>query len=480
MLSAQSHPTVIDQYLLDECRAGRVAGPFSSPPVPNLHISRFGVIPKRSAPGKWRLILDLSYPEGASVNDGIPKDQFSMQYISVDDAIRFIVELGPGALMAKIDIASAYRLIPIHPLDRFLLGMKWRDQFFVDLALPFGLRSAPYLFSQYADGLQWIAQYNYDIQRLLHYLDDFFTAGRACLSECQAALDTLISLCESLGVPLAVHKVVGPDTILEFLGILLDSIRMEARLPPDKLSRLQSLVAVWLLKKSATKRELLSLIGLLHHASKVVVPGRTFLRRMIDVSCSARELHHHIRVSKSLRLDLLWWHNFLASWNGKSFFLFPEWAPLPSFSVSSDAAGSLGYAALFKNQWFAMPWTPALMPLAITFKELFPIVVAAWVWGNTWSRLRVVFQCDNSAVVSVISSGTSRDPAVMHLLRSLLLAAATFNFTVTATHLPGKLNRVADALSRFQFQVFRQLCPEASPSPCPVHPELVSSLIPTP
>ena len=102
MLSALQQPQVIDEYLANECREGRVAGPFSSSPYPSLHINRFGVVPKRSAPGSWRLILDLSHPPGASVNDGIPQDPFSMQYVSVDDAIRFIIHLGRGALLAKL------------------------------------------------------------------------------------------------------------------------------------------------------------------------------------------------------------------------------------------------------------------------------------------------------------------------------------------------------------------------------------------
>lgn len=48
--------------------------------------------------------------------------------------------------MTKFDVEAVYRNVPIHPEDRFLLGMRWRDQFYVDLVLPFGLRSAPFLF----------------------------------------------------------------------------------------------------------------------------------------------------------------------------------------------------------------------------------------------------------------------------------------------------------------------------------------------
>jgi hypothetical protein len=121
--SASQHPDVIDKYLSAEVAHRRVAGPYPNPPLPSLQTSPFGVIPKRHQPGKWRLFLDLSSPQGASVNDGIPKDPFSMRYISVDDAIKSLVDIGPGALMAKFDVQAAYRNIPINVSDRHLLGI---------------------------------------------------------------------------------------------------------------------------------------------------------------------------------------------------------------------------------------------------------------------------------------------------------------------------------------------------------------------
>ena len=115
MPSASLQPSVIDDYLYTELAKGHVAGPFSSPPLPHLHISRFGVIPKKHQPGKWRLILDLSSPDGHSVNDGIRKDPFTVQYMKVDDIIDGIMSLGRGTLLAKFDVESVYRIIPIHP-----------------------------------------------------------------------------------------------------------------------------------------------------------------------------------------------------------------------------------------------------------------------------------------------------------------------------------------------------------------------------
>ncbi len=85
---------------------------------------------------KWRFIVDLSSPEPLSVNDGISKSLCSLAYARVKDAARAIVEKGQGSILAKIDIASAYRVVPIHPDDRWLLGMYWDQKLFVDTQLP--------------------------------------------------------------------------------------------------------------------------------------------------------------------------------------------------------------------------------------------------------------------------------------------------------------------------------------------------------
>ena len=129
---------------------GRVVGPFSPRAIPHVHISRFGVIPKGHT-GKWRLIVDLSHPKDHSVNDGISKPLCSLKYVTIDDAIKEIIRLGRGALLVKIDIKSAFRLLPVHPADRHMLGMRWNDGVYIDTCLPFGLCSAPKLFNLLAD-----------------------------------------------------------------------------------------------------------------------------------------------------------------------------------------------------------------------------------------------------------------------------------------------------------------------------------------
>ena len=146
MPSAYAHSEIVDNYLKEELGFGSIAGPFKSPPFPNLHINRFGVIPK-STPGKWHLITDFSYPFGASVNDGIPSELCYVTCKGIQSAIDKVMHYGKGALMAKFDLKRAYRAFPIRECDRRFLGMFWKDSYYVDLALPFGLSRAPNIFS---------------------------------------------------------------------------------------------------------------------------------------------------------------------------------------------------------------------------------------------------------------------------------------------------------------------------------------------
>ena len=188
MQSARDHPEVIRVYLDEERAKGRVLGPFRPTDISQVHTSRFGVIPK--GVNKWCLILDLSSPEGRSVNDGIQPDLCSRSYVSVDDAARLIVQAGRGALLAKVDIKSAYRFVPVHPEDRLLLGMAWEGEVFINTVLPFGLHSAPKIFTALANALEWVVRQAF-VEEVMHYLDDFLIVGAPDSDQCMVDLQRL-------------------------------------------------------------------------------------------------------------------------------------------------------------------------------------------------------------------------------------------------------------------------------------------------
>ena len=272
---------------------------------------RMGVVPKGRTSGKWWLITDLSFPEGSSVNDGIGSEMCSLHYTSVDRVEAAAQRLGKGALLAKLDIKSAYRLVPVHPQDRSLLGVEWRGKIYVDGMLPFGLRSAPKIFTALADALQWTLQQR-GVLTVDHYLDDFITMGPPDTEVCSRNLALIQATCRELGVPLAMDKLEGPTHCLTFLGIEIDTQAGMLRLPADKLSRLQEELQCWASRKVCRRRQLESLIGTLQHACRVIKPGRTFIRRMINLLRipGATRGYHHIQLNQEFRTDLQWWRAF--------------------------------------------------------------------------------------------------------------------------------------------------------------------------
>ena len=475
---AYDHPQVVEDYLHAEVRSSRVAGPFCQAAVSGVHISRFGVIPKNHQQDKWRLIVDLSHPKLQSVNDGVPSPLCSIRYITIEDAVQKIIELGPGTRMAKIDIKNAFRLIPVHPGDRHLLGMRWKEYSFIDTCLPFGLRSAPRLFNVMADLLTGIL-HRQGVTFVIHYLDDFLTLGPAGSSLCQQNLSTIQKVCASLGIPLALEKVEGPSTTLTFLGITLNTMRMEARLPDDKLSRIRQLTKTWLNKKKATKREILSLVGLLQHATKIIRYGRTFVSRMYSTAARVKELDFYTRLNLEFRSDICWWHAFMAHWNGLSFIRLLSTEAPPDIFIQTDASGSWGCGAYFKGQWLQLEWPPEWSSATIMAKELVPIILSCGVWGPDLSRKSVCFQCDNSGVVAALSKGSAKEGNVMQLLRCLWFYVAYYDIFIIASHIPGVDNTTADCLSRCQMQSFFHLHPQAAPGPVPLPSPLLQLISPS-
>ena len=307
----------------------------------------------------------------------------------------------------------------------------------MDTALPFGLRSAPKIFNVVADALMWVLQQS-GVRSILHYLDDVLLLGPPGEGECGQALARTRQFCSELGVPITEEKVMGPITCLPFLGIKMDTEKGLLQLPKEKLCRVQSLVVSWRSRRGCKKRELLSLIGLLQHACRVVRPGCSFLRRMITLSTVVQELHHHIRLNKGFRSDLEWWAAFLPLWNGVGM-MGSSARSLPGLVLTSDASGSWGCGAFTDTgAWFQFLWSGH-----ITSKELLPIVLGCAIWGRAAKGRTIKCRTDNAAVMSIVNSGKSKDELAMHLVPIL---TAHFQLVVVAEHIPGVENGAADCL----------------------------------
>ena len=407
--------------LQNEIALGRIVGPFDTPPFPNFGCSPVGLVPKKT-PGEYRMIHHLSAPINNSVNSQIDPNDCSVVYTTFDDAIALVQGVGIGACMGKADVKSAFRLLPVHPEDFDLLGMCIDGKFYYDRCMPMGCSIACSTFEKFSVFLEYCCQEVAGSRDTLHYLDDIFFVGKSAI-ECRHLMCSFQAMCERFGVPIAQENTEGPVTAITFLGLELDSVIGQVRVPQDKVSSLLEKIRVVLGKEKVTRRTLQSVVGSLNFVCRAVAPGRGFLRRLIDLSSSVREQHHKIRLSSGAREDLEAWQHFLSSFNGK--FLFPgkhTWSN-EELHFYTDASGDIGFGAYFNGKWTQGRWPEGVgtPTYSIAFLEFFPIVVGLHLWAMHLANKRVSFWSDNQAVVAIINSQTSKCPSIMQLLRKLVV-----------------------------------------------------------
>ena len=304
----------------------------------------------------------------------------------------------------------------------------------------------------------------------LHILDDFLFISPD-YHKCQGALHTFQSICRDIGVPLAPEKTEGPAQSLAFAGIHLNTVEMYASLPMDKVQKFISYIDLALPKRSVTLREMQSLTGMLNFACQIMPPARAFSRRLHDLTIGVTRHYHHIKLSQEAKRDLVVWREFLLHYNYKTFFLDYNFLSSHVLKFYTDSAASIGFAGIFKNQWFMGHWDPHSKSHNIALLELYPIVLALNIWGPSLSNKCVLLISDNNAVVHIINSFTSKHKLIMILLRHLIKVCMTHNIYVRSKHLSGRLNIYADMLSRGQVRQALALDPNLDRTPVQVPPQ---------
>ena len=464
--SALSCPEVIVEKLNSELEAGRIEGPFSAPPFPNFRTNPLGLVPKNSGSG-YRMIHHLSHPAGDSVNDEIPRDLCSVQYTSIQDAIQTITTIEGKIFLAKTDIAHAFRIVPVHPSEYPILGMEWNGVFYYDKCMPMGGSSSCAIFEKISTALQWIMSKLCPNIFVFHMLDDFlFIANSFELAS--EALHHFAVMCRDIGIPIAIEKTMGPAEVLPFLGITLDTVKKEARLPPDKLAKCTQEINELLGSKRVRLKKLQSVIGRLNFTLSVVLPGRPFLRRLYDSTIGVKKPYHYVRLNKEVKADLHMWLVFLRQFNGKSFFHTSAILSSCKLKLATDASGAIGYGAVFGNSWFSGKWPVHWRGFNIAVLEFYPILAAIKVWGDALTNRNLVFITDNAALVSIINTQTTKHKQLLYLLRMLVLECLRMNICFSAVHVSSKQNLECDLLSRDQIDRFFQVHPGACRSPAVV------------
>ena len=201
--------------------------------------------------------------------------------------------------MIKRDLKSAFRHIPVSPKDHWCLIFEWQGKYYVDMFLPFGLRTSPRIFNLFSEAVHWVLEHKHG-WLITHYLDDFAVFPPTSDPTIHSAtFDKVIS---EFG--LAEKDETGTE--VTHLGFEFDSNKMEVRLPPNKLCRAQAEVATLLARKSISQAKLEEILGFLSHCCQVVPLGRPFLRQLFSL-LQRKARFRRTRLSSSAKKDLRWW-----------------------------------------------------------------------------------------------------------------------------------------------------------------------------
>lgn len=436
--SAIEHKDAVEKELVDQINKGHYVIASTRPSI----VSALAAIPKSD--GDIRLIHDGSRPEGLAMNDySVPE---TVKFQTLADACKLAK---PGFWCAKVDCKAAYRSVCIHPDDYDVTGLQWtfagdsEPTFLIDGRLPFGSCLAPSHFHRITQAVRR-CMLRRGMTGTVAYLDDIFLTA-STREECVNMLMTLISLLRKLGFNISWPKVVGPTQTITFLGVQICTLNSTLSLPDDKLQQLQQRLQQFHGKRRATKHSLQSLAGSLNWACQAVKGAKFFLRRILDTIKPLKQQRHKARLSAEFHADLQWWMSFMHVFNGVVYF-----NSQAKEHVHVDAC-SLAAGAFWRGDWQYSPFhvdLPAASRLHINYKETCAVVQAVKRWASHWRGKHVVIHTDSLTTKAIINKGRSKNSYVNCLLRQMAWICARTDCSVSAIHVSGSLNAIADTISR--------------------------------
>ena len=448
-LSATRFPDDVNIYFSTELAHNSIARPFGSVPFENFHVSPLLTRPKNN--DSRRVIVNLSYPEGRSVNSNIESEiydgyAFDLSYPTIDNIVDEISKVGDNVLLYKLDISRAFRNLRIEPRDYGVMGLQWERKFYVDISVAFGYKHGSAQMQRLGDTIRHIMtsqQY-----AVFPYIDDIIGVQSAV--NAQKAFDTLKALVDNLGLPINPKKLVSPAKQVVCMGILVDVENNILRIPEEKMLEIKSLCNKWAYKTSATRQQLQSLLGKLLYIHRCVRPSRLFVNRMLALLRNSGS-SHSIHLTSTFQHDVAWFNVFLDRFNGKTMI---HNQGSPHIHAFMDASLS-GVGAIWEDNVYAATYPPGFTHmLSIVHLELINIWVMLNIWGKYWKNKLVKIWCDNEAVVHILTSGKTRDEVLALYARSIWLFIASYDIQTQYSHVQGVNNVYADRLSRWFFKEY--------------------------
>ena len=446
--SALPYAKQIQDFVDNELALGGVVGPFPGQPfVPWTHTAPIITQPKRDSTDR-RIILDLSHPEGSSVNAGITKNCFEgchrpYTLPSVEDLATRVQYLGPSCFVWKADMARAYRQLRTDVGDLPLLGFKVNGLTYIDLCPSFGCRLSSMACQRTTAAVTYLMR-NKGFWTLA-YLDDFVgvESSRDLAEKAYRAFNELMA---RLGLALAQHKCFPPATAMEWLGFYIDTDLMILSVPDRKLKEVVAECTLWMNKTCATKKQIQSLVGKLVHISKCVLHARRFICRILDTLRLAPE-SGSVPLSVSFKADVKWFKTYAQLSNGVHL-LEPDHT---EFNIECDSSLKAG-GGNTDTSYYTLPYSAPHCKryTNITQLEAVNLLTAYRTLKPQYTAgLKIVVYTDNMSSASSLRSGRTKDPALAACSRQLWLEAAVGDHVLDIRHKPGAEIPLADALSRY-------------------------------
>lgn len=396
--------------------------------------ARLFVIPKRT--GGWRPVLDLS-----PLNRFLRPVPFRME---TPHSVR--MSLRPGDWVASIDLSDAYFHLLIHPSHRKWMRFAWRGRVYQFRALPFGLSQAPWIFTKAV--LPLASTLRSRGIRLSVYLDDWLIKAQSC-SQCRTDLDLTLSLTRECGFAINVAKCdLVPSQRFLFLGMLFDTVAWSVRPSDERIDRLAALIQSLSVQRLASARTLASLVGAIASMA-LLVPLGAARARPIQRWLSSAWTQHLSTWESLIAID----QNLLSAlqpWSNRSLLTkgVPITPPPPAVEVFTDAS-NLGWGGVCGQLHAQGVWSRVDAHLHINVLELEAVTRSLLAFLPRWSPSHILVRSDNSTVVSYINrQGGTRSRLLSLRAEALLFRLEALGFSLSAVHISGRLNVLADTLSR--------------------------------
>ena len=352
--SAVQYHESVTHYLTKEKSLGAIIGPISdcggSPEHDLIHFSPLLTRPKDH--NKRRVILELSYPKGQSLNDQVDRNLFDglafiLKFPSVDDIVQEIVTHGDDVTLAKIDVARAFRNLHVDPADALKLGIIWGSDAYIDAAVAFGWVHGSAASQRVSDAVTFILAKKGI--KLFAYIDDYILVSPKATADHH--FDTLASLLSELGLPSNPEKQTPPCRALTCLGIRIDLDANTLSIDALKLQLIYEECLATTGKRHLTKKAFQSLLGKLLYIYKCVQPARTFINRMLSLF---RQNAHNPRIplTAEFHQDLNWFLKFLPKFNGVTYI---HKASIPESQTLYIDASLTGLGGVWNGQVYATP-----------------------------------------------------------------------------------------------------------------------------